>query len=306
MTEPGHIVPLTPVQPGGAAFEPAPVEPAGDAPQGSPRPGGPRRKRSSSPFVRVGIVTGTAALVLVGAVAAMGASPAPSGSTTAPTTPSASGDPNMGGFGPGRMGAGPMGDFGDFGGFGRGFGAVTITSIDGSNLSLKTEDGWTRTIAVTSDTTITKAGATIAVGDLAVGDEIRFAQTQAADGTFTITEIVVVMPSLGGEVTAKTADTITVTRRDGTTATIRVDNSTTYTVDGVAGKTLADIAVGDHVRAEGTSNSDGSLDAATVSSGFGRDGKGPGHDHGPGHGPDGTDPDDSTPGASPDASATPG
>lgn len=298
MTEPGHIVPLTPVRPGGEAFEPAPVEPSDDKPHGAPPPGGPHRKRSSSPFVRVGIVTGTAALVLVGAVAAMGASPAPSGSTTTPTTPSASGDPNVGGKGPGRMG--------DFGGFGRGFGAITITSIDGSSLSLKTEDGWTRTIVVTADTTITKAGATIAVGDLAVGDEIRFAQTQAADGTFTITQIVVVMPSLGGEVTAKTSDTITVTRRDGTSATIHVDGSTTYTVDGVAGKSLADIAVGDHVRAEGTTNSDGSLDAASVNAGFGRDGKGPGHDHGPGHGPDGIDPDDSTPSASPDASATPG
>lgn len=301
MTEPGPIVPLTPIQPGGAAFEPAPVEPVGSAPQGSPAPRGPRRNRTASPFVRIGIVTGAAALVLVGAVAAMGASPAPSGSTTTPTTPTASGDPNLGGFGPGP---GRMGDFGDFGGFGRGFGAITITSIDGSNLSLKTEDGWTRTIAVTSDTTITKAGATIAVGDLAVGDEIRFAQTKAADGSFTITRIVVVMPSLGGEVTAKTSDTITVARRDGTTATIHVDSATTYTVDGVAGKTLADIAVGDHVRAEGTSNSDGSLDAATVTSGFGRDGKGPGHGHG--HGPDGIDPDDSTPDASPDASATPG
>ena len=303
MTEPGPIVPLTPVRPDGAAFEPAPVEPPGDGPQGAPAPGDSRQKRSSSPFVRIGIVTGTAALVLVGAVAAMGASPAPSGSTTTPITPSASGDPNIGGFGPGRMGAGPMGDFG---GIGRGFGAITITSIDGSDLSLKTEDGWTRTIAVTADTTITKAGATIAVGDLAVGDEIRFAQTKAADGSFTITRIVVVMPSLGGEVTAKTSDTITVTRRDGTTATIHVDSSTTYTVDGVAGKALADITVGMHIRAEGSSNSDGSLDAATVTSGFGRDGKGPGHGHGPGHGPGGIDPDDSTPSASPDASATPG
>ena len=43
-------------------------------------------------------------------------------------------------------------------GFGRGgfgFGGITITAISGSNLSLKTEDGWTRTIAVESDTTIT-------------------------------------------------------------------------------------------------------------------------------------------------------
>jgi hypothetical protein len=101
----------------------------------------------------------------------MGASPAPSGSTTTPTTPSASGDPSVGGMGPGRWGG--KGDLGhmDFGGVGRGSGAITITSISGSNLSLKTDDGWTRTITATSTTTITKASATIAVSDLAVGDE---------------------------------------------------------------------------------------------------------------------------------------
>ena len=303
MTESEHIVPMVPVRPESPNVEPTP----------KPKP----PKRDTSPFVRVGIVTGTAALILVGAVAAMGASPAPSGSTTTPITPSASGDPNVGGCGSGHRGA--PGDR-DFGGFGRGFGAITINSIDGSNLALKTQDGWSRTIAITSATAITKAGATIAIGDLAVGDEIRFGQTKATDGSFTITEIAVVMPSLGGEVTARTSDSITVTRRDGTTATIHVSGSTTYTVDGVAGKTLGDIAVGDHVRAEGTSNSDGSLDASAVRSGFGGhdgrgpgpDGRGPGHDgkgpgpdgKGPGHGGEG--PNGTTPDAPPDASATPG
>ena len=286
MTESQHIEPLVPVRP-----EPSGSEPP---PKSSNAPKGP--KRSTSPFVRVGIVTGAAALVLVGAVSAMGASPAPSGSTTTPNTPSASGDPFAGGMGFGHRGPGMpgMGDM-DFGGVGHGFGAISITAIDGSNLSLKTDDGWTRTIAVTSDTTITKAGATIAVGDLAVGDEIRFAETKATDGTYTITKIVVVMPSLGGEVTAKTSDSITVTRRDGTTATIHVSSSTTYTVDGVTSPTLADVAVGMHVWAEGTSNSDGSLDASSVTAGLG------GHD-GMGH-HDG--PDDDSNGTTPSASPNP-
>ena len=64
-----------------------------------------------------------------------------------------------------------------FGGFGggiaRGLGGVTITAIDGSKLSLKTADGWTRTITVTTDTTITKGGQAIKVGDLDVGDKHR-------------------------------------------------------------------------------------------------------------------------------------
>jgi len=274
MTEPELIVPLVPVTTG-------PTPDGGSAPAPAP---GPRRP---SRLVRVGIVTGTAALVLVGAVAAMGASPSPSGSTTTPTTPSASGAPSAGS---------PL-HVGDRGGFGRGFGSISITAINGSELSLETEDGWTRTITATSTTEITKDGATIAIGDLAVGDEIHFAQTKAADGTYSITKIVVVMPSIGGEVTAKTSDTITVTQRDGTTATIHVDSSTTYTVQGVETATLADITVGMHVRAEGTENSDGSLDASSVRSGFrGRGGHGPG-DH------DGTK--DGSPDASPGASASP-
>ena len=269
MSEPEHIVPLVPVQP--------------------TSPPGPRHP---SPLVRVGIVTGTAALVLVGAVAAMGASPASSGSTTTPSTPSVSGDPNAGTV-PGHW-------RGDLGGIGRGFAAITITGISGSDLSLETDDGWTRTITATSTTEITKAGAPITVDDLAVGDEIRFGQTKAADSTYTITRIVVVLPSLGGEVTAKTADTITVTQRDGTSATIHVDGATTYAVRGVEDATLDDIEVGMHVRAEGTENSDGSLDASRVASGFGgRGGHGPG-DH---DGPDG--PKDASPDASPSPSATP-
>ena len=175
--------------------------------------------------------------------------------------------------------------------------AITITAINGSDLSLTTDDGWTRTITATSTTEITKNGATITVSDLAVGDEIRFGQTKATDGTYSITKIVVVMPSVGGEVTAKTADTITVTQRDGTTATIHVDSATTYTVQGVANATLADIAVGMHVRAEGTENSDGSLDASSVQSGFGgRGGHGPGDHDGP---------KDVSPDASPIPSTTP-
>ena len=280
MTEPEHLVPLVPVRP--------PAQPSN-----GPKPKG--AKRSSSPFVRVGIVTGTAALVLVGAVAAMGASPAPSGATTTPSAPTASGVGNgVAGFGH----RGP-GDF-DFGGVGRGLGKITITSIDGSNLSLTTEDGWTRTIAIASTTTITKGGATITAADLAVGDEIRFAQTKGTDGTYTITKIVVVLPSVSGEVTAKTSDSITVTKRDGTSATIHVTDATTYTVQGVTSATLADIAVGMHVRAEGTSNTDGSLDAATVTSGFGGRG-GMGHNHG-----DMGDPNGTTPDTSPAPSATPG
>ena len=187
------------------------------------RPIGPSR------LTRIGIVLGAAVLFVVGAVAAMGASPSPAPSTTgASPAPAASGDPSAA---PKDGDHGPRGFGARFGGpgFGRGgfgFGGITITGISGSNLSLKTEDGWTRTIAVESDTTITRAGKTIAVGDLKVGDQIVFRQERQDDGTFKVTAINVILPSIAGTVTKVDGSTITVQRRDGTTATIHVDADT--------------------------------------------------------------------------------
>jgi hypothetical protein len=181
---------------------------------------------------------------------------------------------------------------------------ITIASISGSSLSLKTDDGWTRTITPTSATTITEAGATIAVSDLEVGDQIVFSQTKQTDGTYTIDAIRVVLPHAGGQVSAVSGNTITVTQRDGTSATIHVDSTTTYQVEGVTSATLSDIKVGDFVVAQGELRTDGSLDASTVASGF-RGGPGKGG-HGHGMGPDDLDNGDAAPSASPSATTTPG
>lgn len=245
------------------------------------------------------------------------------------------------------------GGFGGSGGFGRsgfgrgggGGGQITVTAINGNDLSLETTDGWTRTITVSSSTTITEAGQTITVGDLDVGDTIRFSQTASSTGTYTIDAIVVVVPTVGGtvtevgsgsfkltardgtartittsgstaytlgfsssakagsaadlkvgagvvvqgtsatnnamtavtvriqlprvggQVTAKSSDTITVARRDGSTATIHVSSSTTYQVVDKTSASLADITVGMTVMAEGTQRADGSIDASTVVAG---------------------------------------
>jgi hypothetical protein len=217
-----------------------------------------RRRRAQSLPVRAGIAAGAAALVVVGAVAAMGASPASNGSATAEL--SAAVDSANG-----TTDAAPLADGRGFRGHG-GFRDITITAINGSSLSLKTDDGWTRTITVTSSTTITKAGETIALSGLAVGDQIAFAQERASDGTYSITAIKVVLPSIGGEVTAVSGNTISVTGKDGTTGTIHVDASTTYE-DGDGTAALSDIAVGDFVIGVGTLRADGSLDADVVHTG---------------------------------------
>ena len=90
-----------------------------------------------------------------------------------------------------------------------------------------------------------------------------------------MTAVVVVLPSIAGQVTAIDGDTLTVTQPGGTTATIHVDGNTTYQVNGASGS-LSDLKVGSFVVAEGTQRSDGSLDAATVQGGSAGGFKGPG------------------------------
>ena len=138
---------------------------------------------------------------------------------------------------------------GSFGDMGRG--AVTVTAITGSNLSLATSDGWKRTITVTADTKISKGGQPIAVADIKVGDAIRFTQKRNADGTYAITSIVVPTARTGGEVTAVSGDKITVKLRDGSTQVITVTTSTVYTL-GRASGTKADVKVGVDIVAAGT------------------------------------------------------
>jgi hypothetical protein len=207
---------------------------------------------------RAVILVGAILAIVVGAAVTMGASPSASPATPGATAqPPASGDP-------GNPVDGQSKGFrhGDPGGRG-GFRSITITSINGSNLSLATEDGWTRTIAITSATTITKDGEAIAASDLAVGDEIHLRQSRASDGTFTITAIAVVQPKVAGTVTAVDADSITVTGRDGASRTITTTSTTTYRL-GAAAASRSDVVVGSTIIASGSLGTGDSFTATTV------------------------------------------
>ena len=72
------------------------------------------------------------------------------------------------------------------------------------------------------------------------------------------------LPDVAGEVTAKTADSITIKHRDGSTTVVHVTAKTTYEKRGKDPATLADIVVGDRVEAEGVLRADGSMDAVAV------------------------------------------
>jgi uncharacterized protein DUF5666 len=197
---------------------------------------------------------------------AVGASAAPAASATDKDDDDDQGQGNgqkpdtglKGNNGNGNNGKGLKGNNG-----GSAIGPITITAVDGNKLSIKTADGWTRTITTTSSTVITKGGQTIATSALKVGDEIRFGQVRNADGSYAITAIVVPTPEAGGEVTAVTGNSITVKGKGGATRVITVTGSTVYKLGPGAGS-KADVKVGSEIEAQGTFDGD-TFTAITVS-----------------------------------------
>lgn len=205
--------------------------------------------------LRIGLTgVAAAALVAVG-ILAVAMSAAPSRTLAS--------DANTGGTTSTSLADGRAG----FGGRGPGFGVIAITAINGSNISLKTADGWTRTVTVDSGTTYARSGATISLSDLRVGDEIRLRQTLESDGTYSIDSIDVIPPHLAGTVTAISGSTITLRLADGSTGTVKVGASTTYQVGTDTSASLGDVKVGMVLVAEGTKAADGSLTASAIRAG---------------------------------------
>ena len=207
----------------------------------------------------MGMVAGAAVVLAVGAVAtSLAASPAPSLVTTtggaailAPAAVLPAIDDEATGFDHGRLG-GPGG-----------FRDITVGAISGSNVTLTTDDGWSRTIAVTSSIELTKGGQTIELSDLAVGDSVRFSQTRNDDGTWTVAAIAVVVPSVAGTISEVSASGFKVTNRDGSVWTITTDGATTYRIGAVDG-TRAIVTDGATVRVQGESTGDNALKALSV------------------------------------------
>lgn len=217
--------------------------------------------------LRAGVVAGAAVALAVGAVAtSFAASPTPAPTTTAPSTTTRNVG-NMGAMMAPALVADPeigVGDTFDHGRMsGHGFNDITITSIDGTSVALKTADGWTRTVTVTDSVKLTKGGQEIALSDLAVGDEVRIEQTRNDDGTYTVTGLAVVVPSVQGTVSDLSSSGFKVTGRDGSVWTITVNGSTQYQF-GAGDGTLTDVTNGAIVGVQGESTGDNALTALTV------------------------------------------
>jgi Domain of unknown function (DUF5666) len=263
MTDPSRPNDASPVPEGqvpvDAATRPeAPMRPQPAAPPEAPPAAQFQAKLRRPEYLRIGVVAAAAVVLLVSAAVALGASPAPS-SGGSPNI-----KPNAGpGFGQ-RLGPGP--GLGRLGPLARrmGVGPITIVSIDGANVSLKTADGWSRTITVPSATTIQKGGQKSSLGDLKVGDTVRFNETRNSDGTFTITELDVVLPRVAGSVTAVSDSGFTLKERGGTSRNITVNGATVYRLDATKAGSKSDVKVGSNVVVEGNQASDGSIAATAV------------------------------------------
>ena len=156
--------------------------PSAEPPSAEPTPPTPattstRIRLRRGEMLRIGVVIGALFVLVASAAVATGASPNPSAepSSSAPAGSPKANDNQGRKDGPSFRFSGPLGDF--FKGFTSGGGArvgraITITKIDGSNVSLKTDDGWTRTIAVTSTTQIRIGSQAGALADLNVGDTV--------------------------------------------------------------------------------------------------------------------------------------
>lgn len=146
----------------------------------------------------------------------------------------------------------------------------TVTAVSGSDITLQGRDGASHVIHTSSSTTYQRAGKTVDISAVTTGAKIAAHGTQNSDGSLNAEVVRIAAPHAGGQITAISGTTITVQDHRGT-QTIHVSGSTTYTTVtfGTNGPTetaagFSDLKVGAFIMAEGTANSDGSLNAETV------------------------------------------
>lgn len=221
------------------------------------------------------VVGGLAAGASFAAVTGISAA---AGSSTSSTTGSAS-TPTVRPAGPGD-GHGPRGGpgRGPDGGPGRGpGGGGTITALNGSTLTLRTENG-TETVDTSASTTYTNEMRTISFSALKINDVVHVrvsapsssssgsATTRPQPGTGTVhaTSVTVVQPSFEGRVTSVKNGTYDLVGRDGELLTVKTTSSTRYESGGSTASASA-IAVGTHVMAQGTRDSLTALTADVIS-----------------------------------------
>jgi hypothetical protein len=244
-------------------------------PESNTLPGTPPAPRRPRRRVLLSVLAGVALAIAVGGIVAAKTVQA-AGPNATTTTTTMSGWP-----GAGPMGAcaapmqgtptagtptvhrGPPGPGGPFGGpHGPGRGELTVTAIKGSDITTSNPQKTTVTVHTSASTTYTKECQTAKFSDIAVGDTLHVRGTHNSDGSITATQIDIMLPSVGGTVTAVNGAQLTVKDHAGTAHTVITTNSTVVTRGGQSAK-VSDITVNSEIRAEGTL-SNGTLTATRI------------------------------------------
>ncbi|HEX4485953.1 MAG TPA: DUF5666 domain-containing protein [Terriglobales bacterium] len=185
--------------------------------------------------------------------------------------------------------------------------AGTITAISDTSITVKTRDGKTEQVNLSSETKFRKERQDAKLADFKVGDEI-FVRGQSAGADTWTAAVVAGRPAGGGqfeqrmregmgkefiagEVTAINGVQLTIKRPDGVSQTISADESTSFRKQQES-ITLADIKVGDHVFGRGAVKNDVFVpatlnvgDPGMMRRGGPGQGPGPGMGSAPGQGP---------------------
>jgi len=158
--------------------------------------------------------------------------------------------------------------------------AGTASKIGASGFTVTDRAGTAWTITTNGATVYRFGSAPGTSADVKEGGKVRVAGDSTGEHALQAITVQVGGDDAKGTVTAKTASTITIKGRDDKVTTIHVGADTTFRVRGKDAATIADIAVGDVVAADGRARSDGSIDASTVVAGKVK-GIGNGNGHGP-------------------------
>jgi hypothetical protein len=225
------------------------------------------KDKSMKTKIRMPLTRSLAAIVVAGSLVASGAAFAathagnttvaaapPRGTVSTALTATGTGMEPRGGYGHGsRLGL-----------YGRG-GNLTVTKVNGDTIAATGRAGQTVTMQVSATTTYTEAGTAASLADIHAGSVIAVQGSSASMSAPTInaTAITILLPTEVGVVTNVSGNTLALTAYDGATHTVTVSASTRYQKAGQSA-TLADIGSGTAIVVEGTTNSDGSLNAVRV------------------------------------------
>ena len=159
-----------------------------------------------------------------------------------------------------------------------------VSAVGATSLTVTKEDGTSATVNVNAETKLRApdrdGNGKITLADILVADKVE-AYMSATDPTLALSvKVEAKGTKVAGTVAAVGADSVTITLADATTKTITVNSSTKLRIpaaDGTPTGTLADLKVGDAIKAKTVSGAEGTTLALRLSTGVfaGENGRGP-------------------------------